>query len=805
MKTHVRVAVIGGGVIGCSTLYHLAHLGWRDVALFERAELTAGSTWHAAAGFGVLHDDTNMARLNYYTIECYRRLEAETGQSCGIHTTGALYLAETAERVDQLRIMEAKAKHLGFDFTPVDTGDINTMHPLLDVSKLRGAWYQPDEGHLDPSGMTHAFAKGARQLGAEVYRHTKVEETNPRRDGSWEVVTDKGTVIAEHVVNAAGLWAREVGQMAGLDLPLIPMEHMYFVTDALPELEAIDQELPSVSDRDAEYYMRQEGKGLLLGAYERHGKHWAVNGTPWDFGQELLPDDLDRIAENMERAIERTPVLGRAGIKRVVNGPMVWSPDASGLLGPVPGLRNYHAACGIMTGIGSGGGLGKSVAEWIVEGEPEWDLSSLDVARFGDYFTKDFILKRSAENYGTRFRMHYPYEQLESGRPLRMRESYQRQLSQGAVFGQSFGWENALYFAQTEAERDPGFSYGKAKWITPVARECKALRSRAGIIDTSAYAKYRLSGPAAEAWLDSLVTNRMPKKTGGITLCPMVNEKGRLIADFTVTRLGADSFFLVGSGSATKMHQRIFENSRPAEGAVFEDLTEAWAGFSVSGPRARAFMEKLTDRDLSNGTVPFLSAVEGDFAGSPALILRLSFTGELGFEVYCPASGYGAVYDQMVEAADALDIAFCGTLAQNSLRLEKGYGSVFTEFTRDYSPYDAGLAPFIKLDKGEFVGRAALSELAKSGPEQRLCLFAVEAKHADCIGAEPVWKGDKIIGETTSGSYGFTVGQSLALAYLPVDEADPSADYHIPLLGKDCRARLLDQPPHDPGGSLLRT
>jgi len=405
MKSHVRVAVIGGGVIGCSTLYHLAHLGWTDTALFERSELTSGSTWHAAAGFGVLHDDTNMARLNYYTIECYRKLEAETGQSCGIHTTGSLYLAETEDRMDQLRIMEAKAKHLGFVFDFVAPGDLAKHHPLLDVSKLKGAWYQPDEGHLDPSGMTHAFAKGARQLGAEVHRFTKVLETNPRPDGSWEVVTDKGTVIAENLVNAAGLWAREVGKMAGLDLPLIPMEHMYFVTESIPEIEALEEELPSVSDRDAEYYMRQEGKGLLVGTYERDGKHWAVEGTPWDFGHELLPDDLERISENVERAIERTPVLGTTGIKSVINGPMVWSPDSSGLLGPVPGLSNYYAACGIMTGIGSGGGLGKSVAEWIVEGEPEWHLASLDVARFGDYFTKDFILARSKENYGTRFRM----------------------------------------------------------------------------------------------------------------------------------------------------------------------------------------------------------------------------------------------------------------------------------------------------------------------------------------------------------------------------------------------------------------
>ncbi len=804
MKSHVRVAVIGGGVIGCSTLYHLAHLGWTDIALFERSELTSGSTWHAAAGFGVLHDDTNMARLNYYTISCYRGLEAETGQSCGIHTTGALYLAETEARMDQLRIMEAKARHLGFAFEPLSPKETKDRHPLLDVTRLKGAWYQPDEGHLDPSGMTHALAKGARQLGTEVHRFTKVLETNPRSDGTWEVVTDKGSIRAEYIVNAAGLWAREVGRMAGLDLPVIPMEHMYLVTEAIPEIATQGEELPSVSDRDAEYYMRQEGQGLLVGAYEQNGKHWSVEGTPWDFGHELLPDDLERISENLERAIARTPALGRVGIKRVINGPMMWSPDASGMLGPVPGLRNYFAAVGIMTGIGSGGGLGKCVAEWIVEGTPEWDVASLDIARFGDYFGQDFILARSLENYGTRFRMHFPKEELTSGRPQRMRESYAQQLEQGAVFGVSFGWENPQYFAASVTERDPGYAYRRAKWFEPVGREARALRRSGGIIDTSPYAKYLVSGSAAEAWLDSLVTNRLPQRLGGITLCPMVSEKGRLVADFTITRLGQERFFLVGSGSAVKFHQRLLLDRLPAAGVVFEDLTEAWAGFSISGPRSRDFLARLTNADLSSAALPFLSGADAQVSGQDAIVLRLSFTGELGFEVYTPDRGYAAVYAAMRRAAADLDIAFCGSLAQDSLRLEKGYGSVFTEYTADYSPFDAGLDRFVKLEKGPFEGRQALSEMAQEGGDLSLRLFAVESETADCIGGEPVWKNGQIVGETTSGGYGYTVEQSLALAYVDKAEADSSADYRIPIVGELRPARLLERAPYDPGGSKLR-
>ncbi|GAB5468349.1 MAG: FAD-dependent oxidoreductase [Rhodospirillales bacterium] len=804
MKSHVRVAVIGGGVIGCATLYHLAHLGWRDIALFERSELTSGSTWHAAAGFGVLHDDTNMARLNYYTIECYRGLEAETGQSCGIHTTGALYLAETEARLDQLRIMEAKAKHLGFDFRPISPREVPDWHPLLDASRLKGAWYQPDEGHLDPSGMTHAFARGARQLGAEVHRFTKVLETNPLPDGTWQVVTDKGSVIAEYLVNAAGLWAREVGRMAGLELPVIPMEHMYLVTETIPEIAALDRELPSVSDRDAEYYMRQEGDGLLVGAYERQGKHWSVEATPWDFGHELLPDDLDRISDNLERAVARTPALGRTGIKRVINGPMMWSPDASGMLGPVPGLTNYFAAVGIMTGIGSGGGLGKCVAEWIVGGAPEWDVASLDIARFGDYFTQDFILARSAENYGSRFRMHFPKEELTSGRPQRVRESYPQQVEQGAVFGVSFGWENPQYFAQCAAERDPGYAYRRAKWFEPVGREARALRARGGIIDTSPYAKYLIAGPAAEAWLDSLVTNRLPQGLGRITLCPVVSAKGRLLADFTVTRLGAERFFLVGSGSAVKMHQRILADAVPREGVSFEDLTERWAGFSISGPRARDVLAALTDADISPAGLPFLTGRDASLLGRPAIVLRLSFTGEMGFEVYSPDRGFGEIYAALRAAAAAEEVAFCGSLAQDSLRLEKGYGSVFTEYTADYTPYDAGLERFVKLDKGAFQGREALVEAQRRNSAVTLKLFAVESDAADCIGGEPIWKEGRIVGETTSGGYGFTVGQSLALAYVTRDEADAAADYRIPVVGQLRPARLLAEAPYDPQGARLR-
>ena len=804
MKSHSRVVIVGGGIVGCSILYHLTKLGWTDVMLLERSELTSGSTWHAAAGFGVLHDNSNMARLNYYSIDCYRNLEKETGQSCGIHTTGGLYLAETAVRVDQLKIMEAKAGTLGFDFEFIPPGEINALQPLLNTEGLKGAWFQPDEGHLDPSGITHAFARAARSAGAEVIRFCPVLETNPLSDGGWEVVTEQGNVRAEILVNAGGLWAREVARMAGLELPLVPMEHQYFVTESIQAISDAGGEFPSVSDRDAEYYMRQEGKGLLVGAYEQHGKHWSVDGTPQDFGHELLPEDLGRISANLERAIKRIPALAEAGVKRVINGPMMWSPDTAGLLGPVPGLRNYFSATGIMTGIAQGGGLGKTVAEWIVDGEPEYDLSSLDIARFGDYFTQEHILARSLENNSTRFRVHFPYEVLLSGRPQRARDHYHLQQQQGAVFGVSFGWENPLYFAASDGEREPGFAYRRAKWFDPVARECMQLRSVGGIIDTSSYAKYRVHGPAAEEWLDRLTTNALPARAGQIVLAPMVNNSGKLVADFTISRTGACEFLLIGSGSARVFHQRWFDHFLPAEGVQLEDLSDGLVGFSVSGPEASCFLGALLGDDVSVNSMPYLGYKTVTWNSLELHLLRISYTGESGFEFYFSARESAERYSRILAVANELQLVFAGSLAQNSLRLEKGYGGWFSEFSTDYDPYQSGLSRFVKLNKGEFIGRNALIELSKSSPQERLCLFEVDSAD-DAFGSEPVKIGDRTVGEITSGGFGHCVGKSLAMGYINAADIDPDAEYRIAIVGEWRAARLCSAAPYDPVGNRLRS
>jgi len=494
MKTHAQAVVIGGGLVGCSILYHLAKLGWTDVVLLERNELTSGSTWHAAAGIHGLHDHNNISKLQYYTMQLYEELEESTGQGCGIFQPGSLYLAQTRDREHQLRMQAAKAKYFQVEFQELSRDEAERMHPLVNFDGIRCIMYEPDGGNVDPSGVTHAFAKGARNLGAEVHRFTPVIATTQRDDGSWDVETEKGRIHADVVINAAGLWAREVAAMAGFELPLIPMEHQYFVTETIPEIEALGRLLPLVADRDGEYYLRQEGQGLLVGAYEKDGKFWAEDGTPMDFGHELLDEDLGRIEENLMRAFERVPVLAEAGVKRVINGPMIWSPDSSALIGPVPELKNYYCCTGIIPGFSQSGGLGLVMAQWIIQGEPEMDLFPWDLARFGHWANKAFTKARAFDQYSHRFKIHFPYEEREAGRPIKTRPAYARQKELGAVFGLSYGYEHPLWYAGKGVDAKEDYGFERQDWFESVGAECKALRSAVGIIDVSNFAKYEIKG-----------------------------------------------------------------------------------------------------------------------------------------------------------------------------------------------------------------------------------------------------------------------------------------------------------------------
>jgi dimethylglycine dehydrogenase len=804
MRSHAQAVVIGGGVIGCSILYHLTKKGWTDVVLLERSELTSGSTWHAAANIHGLHDVTNISRLQHYTMRLYKELEAETGQSCGVFQPGSLYLAQTEQREHQLRIQAAKARRYGMSFYEVGRDEAERLHPLVDFDGIRCIMYEPDGGNVDPSGVTNAYALGARQRGAEIHRFTPVTGTEAQSDGSWIVRTEKGEIRTPWVVNAAGLWAREVAAMAGLELPLIPTEHQYFVTETIPEIAGLDRRLPSVADRDGEYYLRQEGKGLLVGAYEKSMKFWAEEGTPWDFGQDLFPDDLERIEENMMRAIARVPAVGRAGVKRVINGPMIWSPDSAALFGPLPERTGYFACCGIIPGFSQNGGLGRLAAEWMVEGEPTLDMFGWDLARFGHWAGKAFTKARVEDQYTHRFKIHFPYEERAAGRPVRTRPVYEMQKEMGAIFGLNFGWEHPLWFAADGEPAQETYGFTRQNWWAPVGREARMLREKAGIIDISNFAKYRVKGPGAEDWLNALLANRIPRLVGRSCLTPLIGVRGGVAGDFTVTRLAEDEFMMVGSGMAERFHERFFRAIPLPAGTSFESHTEALCGFNVAGPRARELLQRLTNAPLDNESFPFMRSARITVAGVECVAIRVSFTGDLGWELHCPQADQAKLYTALLEAGRAVGAGPVGSRALLSLRVEKGYGSWGRDYSPEYWPQESGLDRLVKADK-EFLNKAAWQEIAGSAPREIIAFLEIEATEADASGGEPIFLPDGTpAGQVSSGAYGYFVGKSLAIAYLKAGLARPGDVLEVAILGRPHRARLLPHPAFDPDGKRLR-
>ena len=805
MKNHAQVVVIGGGLIGCSILYHLTKMGWKDVVLLERSELTAGSTWHAAANVHGLHDNNNISRLQYYTMQLYKELEAETEQGCGIFTTGSLYLAQTREREHQLRIQAAKAKYFGVDFYEISKAEAQDMHPLVNYDDIRCIMLEPDGGSVDPSGVTHAYAKGARMNGAEIYRQTPALETNPRPDGGWDVVTDKGTIHAEVVVNAAGLWGREVAKLAGFELPLMTMEHQYFVTENIAELEGIDHRLPSVSDRDGEYYLRQEGYGLLVGAYEKDGRFWAEHGTPTDFGHELLPDDLDRITDNVMRACERLPVLGETGIKRVINGPMIWSPDSSALFGPVPELKNYYCCNGIIPGFSQSGGLGKLLAQWIVEGETELDMFPWDMARYGSWANKSFTKARALDAYSHRFKIHFPYEEREAGRPMRKRPIYEKQKALGGVFGLNYGWEHPLWFAGEGNNVEETYGFERQNCFDYIAKECNTLRETAGLLDISNFAKYELKGAGSGDWLDRIVANKVPRITGRSCLAPLLGVRGGIAGDFTVTQLAEDHYMLIGSGMAERYHKRFFDSVPMPEGVTFESKTESMVGFNLAGPKSREILRTLTETDLSNEAFPFMRSKQMQVAGIDVLAMRVSFTGDLGWEMHTDEANQLALYEALIAAGMPHGMTPVGGRSLLSLRIEKGYGSWGREYSPEYWPQEVGLDRLIKLDKLEFLGREAYVAIKDEAPRWELIALEIKVENADASGGEPIFTTDgEPCGQVSSGAYGHSVRASLALGFIRAPFLDGRTEYDVMILGKPHRARLLSEAKFDPSGIRLR-
>ncbi|MEM7240807.1 MAG: FAD-dependent oxidoreductase [Pseudomonadota bacterium] len=847
MKTQAQVVVIGGGVVGCSVLFHLARAGWTDVMLIERSELTSGSSWHAAGGFHTLNGDPNVAKLQAYTVSLYKELEEISGQSCGLHLTGGAMMADSPERMDFLRLTHAKGRALGMETEIITPSEAKAICPLLDETNFVGALWDPVEGHLDPSGTTHAYAKAAQKLGATIELRNPVVDITQDADGTWNVVTEKGTVRTDHVVNAGGLWAREVGRMVGLELPLLAMEHMYLLTEDMPEViefnEKFGREIGHAIDFKGEIYVRQERKGMLLGTYEKACKPWSPVQTPWDFGHELLAPDLDRIAPSLEIGFKHFPAFQNAGIKQVINGPFTFAPDGNPLVGPVPGLTNFWSACAVMAGFSQGGGVGLALANWMTEGDPGYDIFGMDVARYGEWATLRYTNAKVRENYSRRFSIRFPNEELPAARPHLTTPLYDTMVNENnVVMGDSWGLETPLWFAPSKEEAQDQLSFHHSNDFEHVAEEVRNCREAVGVTEISNFAKYEVTGDGAEAWLNHLMTNTMPR-LGRLVLTPMLNEFGRLIGDFTIAKAAEGRFMIFGSLAATKYHMRWFEQHLPEDGSVrVRRFDMTLNGLSVAGPKARDVLAKLTDEDVSNDAFRFMDFREMAIAGAPCMVNRISYTGDLGYEIWMSPDYERLVYAGIKDAGAEFGIKDFGMRALLSMRLEKNFPTWFAELRPIYGPYEGAMDRFIKLSKNDFIGRAAAAKEKEEGGNLRRVSFLIEDGTCDVMGDEPIWAktaedygsitpapghgvdrhnasgtalprpdpqidGDwRVVGWVTSGGYGHYVKSSMAQGYVPWGLAENGEDgfFEIEILGQRRKARIALEPPFDPTGARMR-
>jgi dimethylglycine dehydrogenase len=811
LKSHARVVVVGGGVVGCSVLYHLTKAGWKDVVLVEREQLTAGSTWHAAGGFHTLNGDPNVAKLQGYTIGLYDELEKISGISCGLHRSGGLLLADTPARMEWLKMAHGRARYLGLDTELISPKEAKQLLPLIEASNFVGAMVDRADGNLDPSGTTHAYAKSATIGGAEIYLKTRVTAIGRRSDGSWDVTTEKGTINAEHVVNAGGLWAREVGRMVGLELPVLAMEHMYLVTDEMPEVVAFNRErgheLPHAIDFKAEIYLRQERNGLVLGTYEKACVPWQPRQTPWDFGTDLLPPDLERIAPSLEIGYRHFPAMERAGIKRVVNGPFTFSPDGNPLVGPVQGLPGYWCACAVMAGFSQGGGVGLALSQWMVNGDPGFDVWAMDVARYGEWATRSYTNAKVRENYARRFSIRFPNEELPAARPQQTTAIYDLMVGQGAVMGDSWGMETPLWFAPKGVPARDEVSFHRSNDFPHVKAECQGVRKGVGVTEIANFAKYEFTGPGAEACLARMMTNRMPR-AGRLVLTPMLNPAGKLIGDFTIARASDGRFLVWGSSQAQIYHMRWFEQHLPKDGsASARRLGMNLVGLSIAGPRSRDLLARLTDEDVSNAAFKFMEHRAFDVANLPALVNRVTYTGDLGYEIWVAPEYQRRLYLAIQEAGADLGLLNFGMRALLCLRLEKNFPTWYRELRPIYGPIEAGLERFIDFAKPDFIGREAAIRERDSGGALRRVTLVVDAGDADVLGDEPIWHDGKVIGWVTSGGYGHCVERSLAQGYVPralASDARKGA-FEVEILGERRTATIAGEPLFDPQGQRMRS
>lgn len=806
LKRHARVVVIGGGIAGCSVLYHLTKLGWRDVVLVERAELTSGTTWHSVGNTPMFTSSLNVLRLLKYSNELYASLEAETGQAVGYHPVGSLRLASNRDLLLWYKQIEAMAKIADVRAEVIGVKEAVELNPLINPEGLLAASYLHGDGYLDAASVTLALAKGARQRGAEIYRGTRVTAITRNPSGDWDVVTNRGVITTEIVVNAAGQWGPEIGRMVGVKLPLVPVEHQYLVTEAVPLLKQLPREIPVTRDPERVFYLRQEVDGLLLGFFEANPQAWAVDGIPPDFVQQLLPARWQVLEPYMERAIERIPVLGDVGIKKIVNGPDAYTPDGRCIMGPVPGVRNFFVLAGFSCfGIANSGGAGRFCAEWIVNGAPSVDMWEYDVRRFGDYAaTKSYLVPKALEAYAMDYAVHYPHEERPAGRPLKTSPLHDRLAAQGAVFAARHGWERPAWFAPPGIAPKDELTFLRPNWFEFVGEECRAVRTRVGILDQTSFGKFEVRGKDATRFLNWLCANQVDVPVGRIVVTEMLNEHGGIECDVTVTRVSEDTYWIITAAWTTTHDYAWIEAHLPDNGVTLRDVTGEYAVLSLMGPRARDVLQKVTDGDVSNAAFPFMHCRDIRVGAAPVRAYRISYVGELGWELYLPPAYQRHVYDRLMEAGREFGIVNFGYRALDSLRLEKGYRFWGLDMNALTTPFEAGLGQFVKLDKGAFLGREALLKQKAEGIARTLACLTVEGNVAIPHGWEPILDGGEIIGYVTSGEFGHWLGKTIVLAFLPPNRAAVGTALSIQILGERFPAQVVHVPLYDPRNERLK-
>ncbi len=811
MKSQAKVVVIGGGVVGVGALYHLAKKGWGDdVVLLEKAELTSGSTWHAAGLLPLFNMSYSVGQVHKYSVNLYKQLEEETGQPVGFAQVGNLRLAMNDDRMDEYYQYAATARTIGIDVQFLTPADIARLWPLCSTEGLVGGIYHPEDGYIQPADLTQALAKGARARGATIYRNTPVLGIEQATSGGWVVHTEKGDITCDHVVSATGNYARQTGEMVGLDVPVIPVEHQYIVTEPHPSLlERKAQGLPELGvlrESDGSWYLREENGGFILGPYEKGAPACYVDGPNPRAEYELFQEDIDRLAPHIEAAMERVPAFAEVGMKKVYNGAIAYTPDGNPIIGPAWDIDNFWLSEGHSFGITAAGGAGWQLAEWIVEGEPTIDMLGVEPRRFGDYATKQYLIEKNEEAYANVFVIHYPDEERPAARPLRTAPCYERMKERGAVFGQKFGWERPNFFATDGMPQEDDWSFRRSRWFEAVRKEVDNVTNNVGLLDMTAFAKCRIGGPGAETFLDRFVANSLPKKIGGVSLAHALNQNGGVHSEFTIRRESADSFYLVSAGALQRLDHDYIRRYMPRDGSVqFTPLTGAMGVLVLAGPKARTLLSRVTDADLSNEAFRWLTAQDIVVGMAPVNAMRVNFVGELGWELHHPIEYQNQIFDALFEAGEDLGLQPFGIRAMDSMRIEKSYRMVGTELSIEYSAFESAMDRFVKVDKGDFLGRDVLLASQAAGLENLLVTLEVhDVDNADALGNNALTINGELVGRATGGNYGFRVGKSLALGMLRPELAEPGTDVEIEILGKQYRATVIPDSPFDTSNERLR-